>query len=252
MHGVVMEAFSDAVHSHHAHGSDAGKPQQGQLDLVTLRPRMNELCSVTTAMTTWHSPGNCAHGVGHALTFLASYDIREAVKTCAEFDDPALEYYCATGAYMEYVFERDQEDANAKSLLYPCDALQYPAACARYKMRLVAERFYNRDLALEDLVQECTKLKGEFRLGCFHGLGSAHEQRIAEGTDSIDDVCLHGTADDQRMCIEGAMESMARFDEATALQVCEDLSGRNKELCLKASEYKLYSMQKDLTLYLSR
>jgi hypothetical protein len=119
-------------------------------------------------------------------------------------------------------------------------------------MRLVAERFYSRDLTLQDLVQECVKLTGEFRLGCFHGLGNAHEQSIAEGTDSIGEVCFHGTADDQRMCIEGAMESMARFDEAKALQVCEELSGKNKEHCLVASEHKLYSMQKDLTLYLLR
>jgi hypothetical protein len=241
MHGVVMEAFSDA-----------GNPHHGHLDLATLRPRMKQLCSTNAAMTTWHSPGNCAHGVGHALTFLAGYDIREAVRACAGFDDPAREYYCATGAYMEYVFERDEQDKKSKSLLYPCDVLQHPAACARYKMRLVAERFYSRDLTLEDLVQECTRLTGGFRLGCFHGLGSAHEEGIAKGIDSISEVCLHGTKDDQRMCIEGAVESMARFDETGALQVCEELKDNNKETCLKAAEHKLYSMHKDLTLYLSK
>jgi hypothetical protein len=241
MHGVVMEAFSSA-----------GKPHHGHLDLVALQPRMKDLCSANTAMTAWHSLGNCAHGVGHALTFLAAYDIREAVKACAGFDNPAKEYYCATGAYMEYVHERHQEDEKSKSLLYPCDVLDYPAACARYKMRLVADRFYSRDLTLEDLVQECTKLTGKFRLGCFHGLGNAHQQAIAEGLDSISEVCVHGTADDQRMCIEGAVESMARYDETRALQVCEELSGENKKTCLRATKHKMYNMQKDFTLYLSR
>jgi hypothetical protein len=241
MHGVIMEAFSSA-----------GNPHHGQLDLVALQPRMKEVCSANTAMTTWHSLGNCAHGVGHALTFLAGYDIREAVKVCAGFDDPAKEYYCATGAYMEYVHERDREDAKSKSLLYPCDILDYPAACARYKMRRVASRYYSRHRKLKDLAQECNKLTGKFRLGCFHGLGKAHEQAITHGRDSIKEVCWHGTADDQLMCIEGAVESMARYDENRARQVCEDLTGKNKETCLTAAKHKMYSMEKDLRLYLSK
>lgn len=242
MHGVLMEAFAGAGKSHHGH----------HLDLVALQPRMKDLCSQNAAMTAWHSPGNCAHGVGHALTFLASYDIPEAIKACAGFDDPAKGYYCATGAYMEYVVERDREDAKSKSLLYPCDTLDYPAACARYKMRFVADRHYSAQKKLEDLVQECNKLTGKFRLGCFHGLGNAHEQAITQGRIGIKEVCQHGTADDQFMCIEGAMESIARFDEKRASQVCEDLTGKNKETCLTAAKHKMYNMEKDFRLYLTK
>jgi hypothetical protein len=241
MHGVLMEAFAGAGQSSHGH----------HLDLVALQPRMKDLCSANEAMAAWHSLGNCAHGVGHAMTFLADYDIAEAVKACAGFDDPAKEYYCATGAYMEYVVERDREDTKSKSLLYPCDTLDYPAACARYKMRFVAHRYYRAQKNLEELVQVCEKLTGKFRLGCFHGLGSAHEQAISHGKVSIKDVCQHGTEDDQFMCIEGAMESLARFNDKRASRVCAALAGKNKQTCLVAVKHKMYNMEKDFTLYLS-
>ena len=54
-----------------------------------------------------YSPGDCAHGVGHALMWLADYDVQPALDACKLFVEPPLAYYCATGAYMEYVTERD-------------------------------------------------------------------------------------------------------------------------------------------------
>jgi hypothetical protein len=44
---------------------------------------------------------------------------QERFRSVAGFQDRAMIYYCATGAHMEYVTERDLEDSKTKSLFYP-------------------------------------------------------------------------------------------------------------------------------------
>jgi hypothetical protein len=163
-------------------------------------------------------------------------------------------YYCVTGVYMEYmenVDGRDTADARTRSTLYPCDESPYPAACARYKVRNVAKRFSAEKRRMADLVRECDSLAGKNRLGCFHGLGNAYMRGIERGRISIRDVCLHGDGTDQFMCIEGAIERMAKVNEGRAREVCGDLEGPNQETCLTAVKNKLYSVDKDLSLYLA-
>lgn len=241
MHGILMEALKQV-----------GQPNPHHLDLVTLRPAIKDLCQKNPAMTSSYSPGDCAHGVGHALMFLAAYEIPQAVKACAEFGTSAMNYYCTTGAYMEYVTERDGEDAATKSFLYPCDTYEYPAACARYKMVHVIRRHYLAGKSPEVLRDQCKTLSGNIRLGCFHGLGNAHGPLIATGKISLQRVCLGLSEVEEFVCIEGAMERMAKYQEPRALQVCEELKGKNKATCLRAVAQKMYNMQKDLSVYLAR
>jgi len=241
MHGVLMEAFAGTTNqSPHRH-----------VDLAAVKRVMNHTCYKNTVMTSSYSAGDCAHGVGHALMVLAGYDIPEAIQTCDGFQDRAMAYYCATGAYMEYVTERDAEDAESKSLLYPCDIYGYPAACSRYKLVHVVERHYQANKKMEELVRECEKLAGKFRLGCFHGLGNAHMWLIASGALPIKKVCGDGTDNERYMCIEGAMERMAKFHEKRALTVCEGLEDEDKKTCFTAVKHKMYSIKKDFALYLS-
>jgi hypothetical protein len=242
MHGVLMEAFSDAT--------EKTDPDR-HINLRMIKPAMNEVCYKNPEMVSSYSPGNCAHGVGHAVMFLARYKIPEALETCTGFEDPAMRYYCATGAYMEYVTERDAEDAKTKSLHYPCDTYAYPVACSRYKMYYVADRYYQANRSTKEIVQECEKLTGKFRLGCFHGLGNAHMWPIARGEMSIRRVCGNGTENDRLMCIEGAMERLGWHHEKRALAVCEDLKSKDRQVCVTAVKHKMYDMTKDYSLYLS-
>jgi hypothetical protein len=241
MHGVLMEAF----------GKFERRDSQ-RLNLTALKPVMKDLCAKNQVMTTSYSPGDCAHGVGHALMFLASYDVLQTIQACDELGTPAMEYYCATGAYMEYVTERDPEDAVAKSVLYPCDTYDYPAACARYKMVHVVRRYYNAGKTTDTLKQLCETLKGRYRLGCYHGLGNGHMALIAAGKISIRRVCLGLAKDEEFVCIEGAMERMAKYKEPRALEVCQELDGENRSTCLNAVAQKMYNMRKDLSLYLTK
>jgi hypothetical protein len=241
MHGVLMEAFTTI-----------GKASPHHLDMAVLRPAINDLCQNNPAMTASYSPGDCAHGVGHALMHLAGYDVPQAVTACESNKSPSLVYYCATGAYMEYVTERDPQDARTHSFLYPCDENPYPAACARYKMVHVVRRHYAAGKTTEDLRRLCSSLTGAVRRGCFHGLGNAHMGLIGAGKIGIRAVCLGLSEAEEFVCIDGAMERMAKFQPDRAARVCDQLDGKNKATCLDAVSRKMYDMKKDLSLYLAK
>ena len=242
MHGVLMEAFR-----RDAGGSTRPEPMGSP---ASLAPRINDLCRRDPEMTARYTPGDCAHGVGHALMWLADYDVARAIGACRLFVETALAYYCATGAYMEYVTERDADDAGSRSVLYPCDAFEYPTACARHKMGYVVQRHYRAGRATAELVQACERLSGGIRRGCFHGLGNAHMGLIAVGRIPLAAVCRHGTREDRVVCIEGAIERMARYHEDKALGICAELGGPDRQTCLAAARNKMYSTTKDLSLYL--
>lgn len=241
MHGVLMEAFTMI-----------GRESPHHMDLAVLRPAIKDLCQRNPVMTASYSPGDCAHGVGHALMYMANYDIPVAVKACAGNENIAMEYYCATGAYMEYVTERDPQDAATKGFLYPCDTSSYPAACARYKMVHVVRRHYEAGKTTEALKQQCAALSGPLRLGCFHGLGNAHMPLIAAKLIGMKQVCLTLGEVEEFACIDGAMERMAKFHEPRAREICRELEGTNKKTCLTAVANKMYNMKKDLKLYLQK
>ena len=233
MHGVMMEAFTTA---------------DDHVSITDLKPILPEFC-FDEKITSYNKPGDCAHGVGHALMFLGDYDIDRALSGCEYFDNKPIEYYCATGAYMEYtnVFRNEGN----KSLFYPCDTYQYPAACFRYKMNPLLKRLgEERGIsALREVITKCQELDGFHRLGCFHGFGNAHMQHIRLGVFKINDVCGFGNKDDKLACIDGAIERLAKYFPEDAPKACEDLAGEFKELCLEAAERDLYDLEKDFSLY---
>ena len=242
MHGVLMEAFTRL--------SNPSDPE-AHVDPEKLVQMMNDICYKTDSMQSSYSEGDCAHGIGHALMVLADYDIPTSMEYCDSFDSTAMDYYCATGAYMEYVNTHDPADAKEKSLLYPCDVDPYPAACARYKMVHVVRRHYQTKGKLSELVAVCENLKGHYRLGCFHGLGNGHLSPLVGGEMKLADVCLHGTAQDQTACIDGAMERIGKYHPQKAKEICAGMTGKLQETCLMSAERKMYNMEKDFSLYLN-
>jgi hypothetical protein len=241
MHGVLMEAFTTI-----------GKASPHHMNLAVLMPAIKDLCQRNPVMTTSYSPGDCAHGVGHALMNMARYEIPDALKACQENENQAMEYYCATGAYMEYVTERDTLDATTKSVLYPCDQYIYPAACARYKMGHVARRYYKEGKTTEELRTLCSSFSDAVRRGCFHGLGNAFMLALAIGKISIRSVCLGLSPVEEFVCIDGAIERMAKFFPGNARRVCAELDDKNRAICVAAISRKMYDMEKDLSVYLEK
>lgn len=245
MHGVLMEFFQKKT-----------TPQEDHVDLDDVRSKISSICGSSvnpgnSVMNSMYKQGDCAHGIGHALMFLANYDIPKAISYCKLFDNPKLAYYCSTGAYMEYVTTHDAQDtATNKDIFYPCDQGEYPSACFRYKMAHVVPRQYDQGVSLEDQQNQCLALKGKYQLGCFHGLGNGHYGYAATGKVTVAQLCSKGDHDDQYVCIEGLIERMARYIPEIAKSQCTTLTGWQKDLCNDDVSHALYDLSKPFDLYL--
>jgi hypothetical protein len=240
MHGVLMEAITTE-----------GWTEGTGFDVEALKPFMSPLCMTNPQLKHSYSPGDCAHGVGHALTVVGNYRIQDALRGCELFENEKAEYYCATGVYMEYVNVSDESDYQTKSLLYPCDTFSFPAACARYKMVHVVRRHYQAGRDLEELKNQCRQFPTQARLGCFHGLGNAHVPYLAKSLVSLKQVCEGLTKNEEIVCIDGAIERLAKYHEPRALEVCQEFHEEGTTNCLSAVRHKMYNMEKELRLYLS-
>lgn len=244
MHGVLMEAFA---------GARSSDDPEGHVDPLLVKEMMDDICEKNTTMTSAYSPGDCAHATGHALMVLADYTVAEAVGWCDEFSTPHMRYYCATGAYMEYVTERNAKDVKAqKNTLYPCDTNRYPAACMRYKMVHVVPHLIRKKTDVPKMAKACHALDGPYRLGCMHGMGNGFMSLIASGKIALAEVCT-GEPDEQAVCIDGAMERMAKYHPERARDVCDGLRGSpvNQRSCEEAVGRGMYDMEKDLSPYVS-
>ncbi len=229
-HGILMEAF------------------QGSGEHVTLadvQAKVSAVCS-DQRVTDIHREGNCAHGVGHALMYLAGYRIGEALDYCKVFSDKRLEYYCNGGAFMEYDITNGNSDYATKPRWYPCDThTEFPAACWRYK----TQRLMSKGVKADELRVKCEELNGLERLGCFHGLGFAHIVGASVYPQHLAEACRNGTLDEQKACIEGAVERLSSYDEELARKTCAFLEDGLKAFCQEAASRKAYSLDKSFDLY---
>jgi hypothetical protein len=243
MHGVLMQFFTDG-------DSTDGSPHShsAQLTAADVAGRIPTFCE-SAALTRMYRPGDCAHGVGHAVMFLSRYDISAAIDLCDRFPTYALRYYCATGAYMEYRLVRSAADYPVHGGLYPCDATPYPAACFRYVMTNTVQWHYAKGGTLQTLQQQCAGLKGKYRLGCFHGIGNALVGRISRGRMTVAQLCGFGSRQDQTVCVEGAMERLGKFTPALAAERCEALTDWRRGVCQAAASRKMYDMSKSFAMY---
>lgn len=257
MHGVLMQLFTDsaslggAEHQHLAESSTTGSEHQhsAQVTPADVAARIPTFCE-RSELTRMYSPGDCAHGVGHAAMFLSKYDIPAGIDLCERFPTHALRYYCATGAYMEYRSSpRSRADYPIHGGLHPCEKALYPAACFRYVMTNTIRWHYAKRGTLETLQLQCAGLSGKFRLGCFHGIGNAHVGRIARGVITVAELCSFGSREDQTACVEGPMERLGKFTPAVAVERCESLTDWRRGVCQAAAARKMYDMEKSFALY---
>lgn len=224
MHGVVGEAF-------------------GALNPREITDKMEQVCQ-SGEMARLHKPGNCAHATGHALMLSSNADLGWSLDACRQFKQPGMDYYCATGVFMQYEMFLDEGKGkrDRQTLYSPCDKYtQFPAACYRYIVELMSQ-------ALNDdhskLTKACMALPRFERLGCFHGLGKKYSRKIGQTSELLAQVCLIGNAEDQAMCIEGAIEKLADHNEQLARRACATLTGDGLRICQAAAAEKMYRLNK--------
>ena len=222
MHGILMEALKDK-------------------SFPEITDQMISFCE-NKEMKEIHKPGNCAHGIGHALVVITHNDIEKSLAACSTFPDSALGYYCATGVFMEYLVTGKTEKPENSGLHYPCDTYtRYPAACYRYR---VPQMLKELDGNYDKVSAECLALSQPTRLGCFHGLGKAAIIPVLKNPKLLADICKYGTSSDQAVCIEGAIEKLADYDRTKAIDACDNLSGESQKVCLAAAQGTMYRLNK--------
>ncbi|MDE3226498.1 MAG: hypothetical protein KGN30_13930 [Nitrospirota bacterium] len=234
MHGVLAQALA------HADRRD------GPADL-------QQACNAPELAQT-HKPGNCAHGVGHALMHASANNLDRALLGCRRFSDPGMEYYCATGVYMEYrahvrAAREAGEPIAQQTLHFPCDReTRFPAACYRYMLRSIR---HTLGADRQRLKRECQTLPDRQRIGCFHGLGAIYVRSVAKRPALLPELCETERSEDRAVCIEGAIEKLADFDEARAREACAELTGPLEAACRAAADEKMYRLNKPtLRLYI--
>jgi len=104
---------------------------------------------------------------------------------------------------------------------------------------------------LKKLKNQCRQYLTQLRLGCFHGLGNAHVPYLAKGLVSLKQVCAGLAKNEKIVCIDGAIERLAKYHEPRALEVCQEYHEEETTNCLSAVKNKMYNMEKDLRLYLN-
>jgi hypothetical protein len=219
MHGVVGEAF-------------------GRSEPAAIVASMNGFCA--SPDMAGYKPGNCAHGIGHALMFTSGDDLDAALNACLYFAKPGMRYYCATGAFMEIMPKR--QPGTRAQLHAPCSSYPgFAAACYRYRGPSMLGELGGDH---EAFIRECQLQQGPTRLGCFHGLGSALTVEVLSDPSVLGRVCGRGNADEQVMCIEGAIERLGNADEKRAVAICSTLDGKAKGACLAAATGKTYRLDK--------
>ena len=246
MHGVFMEFFQIEEEGDN-HAKDKALLNK-HLIVKQIREKISTIC-LDKSVLNMYRKGDCSHAVGHALMFVLDYDIPASMEHCKLFEADAMDYYCATGAYMEYVSSHGMDQKEGETLFYPCDTEDFPAACFRYKLSQVFRNHFAKGGGFLDIVEKCTELKGRYRLGCFHGVGNAHMGNIAEGNVPITYVCGFGNKDEQFMCIEGVAERMGKYHLEKGRLRCKDLKGWRQEVCTAALERKLYDLDKSFKFY---
>ncbi len=224
MHGVISEALGNQSHAN-------------------ISAKVVELCR-KGSMAKLHKPGNCAHAMGHALMLNTGGEIRQSLGECKLFKEPGMDYYCATGVYMQYRdWVRDGTLSRKDvALHYPCDTYKsFPAACYRYIMSHILRAVDNN---LGSVIDECLNLPTNRRHGCFHGLGKKISSRLVRNPQLLAAVCLTSDRNDQTMCIEGAIEKLADYGGTYAKDACATVTGYAEEVCSAAMREKMYRLNK--------
>lgn len=225
-HGVLMAAL----------GADnaAGIKDGQHIKLADLSAKVSDICA--TAQD--HRPGNCAHGIGHAFTYLADYRPDIALPLCESFPTLPLKFYCAGGTYMEF-------DMNKYDLVCD-DTTPYTAVCWTYKAR----HFIGKTKSFGEASEKCLALPGLQRRGCFRGLGFMYMGTVENYPDLLPSICNAGDLDDKIVCIEGVIEKLADAHEARAIEACKYFGEPLRAACDRAARDKLYALDKPFERYL--
>ncbi len=233
-HGVLMEAFGDIKQRHGI-----------RLDASEIRDFVINFCEDPKGRPSDVVKGDCIHAIGHAVAYLADYDIPSSLSLCNAYLDAGSRYYCATGLYMQ-TFESPSEAPARTEAPMVCGRYDYPAACYRYALRIP----FKTDP--ESILAYCNALpSGTERNGCFHGAGKILGNTINDTPSLLSTFCASANVTDSRMCVEGAVGHTASFEgqASTSARICTTQKEPWRGWCEHATEVRNFGMERDFSTY---
>ncbi len=246
-HGVLMELLSEVFPKSRIR--QLGQEGHFSINFENASEFFEEFCNKPEVLK-FIVKGNCYHAIGHGVLFASDYDLVDALSYCRSLKDDAAVFYCATGVFMEYKISSENFHEN-RPVLYPCQEIQdFPAACYRYMVTDLIDKSDNR--SVERAIEKCLGMNRTQRLGCFYGLGYPSYRAIDRNPELLNKVCMHGNEDDNKMCIDSAVELIAVYNLTSAIKACNTLNGTMKDYCMQEIKFKTFNMNKPLGLYYTK
>lgn len=188
-------------------------------------------------------PGDCLHGLGHAIMVINGYDLERAYGACDELLNSKYAFWCEDGVSMENI-SRSMANVSAGGYgkydddAYPCNAVEkkYEKVCVKNHIAFL-KRARNYDLA--QLLLFCSEFSSSDTAGeCMGMIGNLY----VRDNFSKPELVIHVCADAETYvgkCIAGgalALSMSARFEEAGRL--CQSIvDGPDNEACFRTIEY---------------
>lgn len=183
-------------------------------------------------------PGNCLHGLGHAIMVIKQYNLLKAYEECERFLNSDESFWCQDGVTMENI-TRSMIDSESEPYgsdedpYYPCNSIpqKYEAVCVRNHIGFLQRNF---GFNLEEMVAFCLSFKEEqTRQECISMIGSQDAEVLYDDPEAVIEHCRKSGAY-FRFCIFGAVTNFSmtkRF--AYAEQLCATfLNIEDQSACL--------------------
>lgn len=188
-------------------------------------------------------PGNCLHGLGHAIAVIKNYDLLPAFKECEQIlASDNDRFWCYDGIVMEDITRtlagRQNPYAKLTDPRAPCDTLpnKYETVCVRNHIAFVKERL---SLSYDDTLELCQSYTSRATVReCVHMMGNA-VAGIRQKPSDVIAFCRNAQTPYRQPCLEGGVIKLAmngNFDLAQKICLAAD-PGESQRTCFSKIEY---------------
>lgn len=180
----------------------------------------------------------CLHGLGHAVMFFSSYELKSSLEVCDALPDEWSQSSCYGGVFMENVFNATNEKKNfvATDYHYPCNQVEekYRGECYMMQTSYMTEM----GLTTENLLVECAKA-GAYRIQCTQSIGRDLSSTARLGQPrTVAAQCELAQGDNRLACMRGVIYALVdnTWDGRYAMPFCAAFTkDADSENCFKES-----------------
>ncbi|MBP9757724.1 MAG: hypothetical protein KBD06_03935 [Candidatus Pacebacteria bacterium] len=178
-------------------------------------------------------PRYCTHGLGHAFAYFSPEDMDEAIRSCEMLETKYASDSCASGAFMEYLFNASSSSLMLGKGAAPCD--RYPThtqACYQYKA-------YGWVLAwggVKPAIRACDSFGTNMMTCIFTVAQSGANIKLLEAEQGFDSLCGGLEGDKHSTCVRGALFRVIDLNDGDEKNLCARIDSRYSAQCAEMLE----------------